>query len=122
MCMLLLCVRPSTADAASTGLIQVDGRTYSLDVDENVAYDARGRIMTIPTTSMSNCHRPSGAPPAISQMGVIYGEDFGVLYTGVPLVLSLTAPQIRISTPTGDVICDGQVTAPAPPLFANNFE
>jgi len=87
-----------------------------------ISFDTSARIVQLPGTTMNNCRRPSGSPPAVSSLAVLYGQDFGVLYTGVDLKFSQTSPQVRIQTPTGDVVCSGEVAAPPQVLFQSGFE
>lgn len=118
LCALLI----TTNSVASSGLVQVDGRFYPLDVSATISFDTSARIVLLPGTTMSNCRRPSGSPPAVSSLAIVYGSNFGVLYSGVDLKFSQTSPQVRIQTPTGDVVCSGEVAALPQVLFQSGFE
>lgn len=117
---------PAAAEAA-TAYLKIDGRYYLIDqVADAISYSQATSLWEIKAAAVNNCRRSNGLPPQLGVQGFIAIPSYTVIYTSSAAIdVDHVDPiVITVSTPSGDVICDGAVAGPPPStgIFSNGFE
>jgi hypothetical protein len=104
--------------------IQLDSRYYLVDPG-TLSVDA-GVFALAAATTLKNCRRSSGLAQIVGPIALTYSEGLRSVYlniglTGYELAFGSNGPVLSLSSATGDVVCDGQITQPGS-LFANDYE
>jgi len=121
LALLLLLSVPAIAWPATYGTIEVDGRSYSIEISTAASFDATGQLLILPSTAMRNCRRASGAQPSgFGNVAIVFGANFETLYTNGDIPIAINGPHWRLTTVDGDVRCDGQEQTQV--VFSNGFE
>lgn len=110
----------STLLALSAYLI-IDGRWYAIDTRAPVAYETDLKALVIEQGSARDCTSASSASVAGDGKVLVVGPTLQeVALAGDIRIFRKHYLGIEVTTASGDVICQGQVSGE--PIFRGNFE
>lgn len=117
---LAVCVGAGTARAqALPSYVQIDGRYYAAGAETMLIFPEL-RAVVVTDALAQNCRRASGAPITAAGMVLYYGPSVLALQVSGPIRLHFTHHRIvEVWTVDRDVVCNGEVAAPTPPVVVN---
>ena len=104
----------------ATGTLWLDDYWYTIQLDVPMSWTHPLTRLDLPSTAMNQCLRANGNPPLSGAIEIRYGAGPQSIFANEPVRVAANAPQIRILSVSGDLVCTGGTLSPI--LFQDGLE